>query len=98
MTGRQARYLRGLGHHLQPLVFVGKEGVSANLLKLVREVLAAHELVKVKVGPGCSLDRHNVATELASATGSEVAQILGRTILLYRDNPKREGEGKITLP
>jgi RNA-binding protein len=58
------------------------------------KALASHELIKVKILESCLLNRNEAATELAVASGAEVAQILGRTILLY----KRGEEPKIELP
>jgi len=88
------RYLRGLGHHLQPVVMVGKEEISDALLASTDEALTAHELIKVKIQEGCLTDRKDVAQSLANETGAEVVQILGKTILLYR-----KGESnRIDLP
>jgi RNA-binding protein len=94
LTGKQARYLRGLGHHLKPVVMIGKEEVNAAVIAAVEEALEAHELIKVKLQEGCLSDRRDVAQELSAATGSAVAQILGKIILLYRPNK----EQKIQLP
>lgn len=98
LTGKQARFLRGLGHHLKPLVILGKEGISDSLLASVEAVLDAHELIKIKVGNNCPLDRREVASQLAAKTGGAVAQILGKTILLFRDNQDRDDDAKIRLP
>lgn len=98
LTGRQARYLRGLGHHLKPLVLLGREGISDNVVTAVTSVLEAHELVKVKLGSGCLLDRNNAAAILAEKTGSQVVQVLGKTILLFRANPDRDDGKGIRLP
>lgn len=84
LTGKQARYLRGLGHHLKPVVMIGKEEISDALLLATEEALASHELIKVKLQEGCLLDRGEVADFLSRETGSAVAQLLGKTILLYR--------------
>jgi RNA-binding protein len=94
LTGKQARFLRGLGHDLEPLVLVGKEGVTDAVAAALDVNLVAHELVKVRIGQGCGDDRHEVAEQLAARTGSHVAQVLGRTVLLYRPGEER----KITLP
>ena len=92
------RYLRGLGHHLKPLVMLGREGITDNVLTAAREVLNAHELVKIKIGTGCLLERREAAERIAAATGSEIIQILGKTILLFRENPDRDDEHRIRLP
>ncbi|PNU19069.1 ribosome assembly RNA-binding protein YhbY [Geothermobacter hydrogeniphilus] len=94
LTGKQRRFLRGLGHHLQPVVMIGKDELTAALEASVDEALTAHELIKLKLQEGCLLDRKEVAERLASRTSSAVAQILGRTILLYRP----ADEPTITLP
>lgn len=84
LKGKQVRFLRGLGHHLQPFVMIGKEELSSKVIAASNEALDTHELIKVKLQDGCIMDRKDVATELASATKSEIVQILGKTILLYR--------------
>jgi len=84
LTGKQVRYLRGLGHHLQPVVLIGKEALTPSLLAAAEEALAHHELIKVKLQEGCLLDRREAAETLAKSLGAEVAQVLGRTFLLYR--------------
>lgn len=94
LSGKQNRYLRGLGHHLKPIVFVGKEEVNEAVIQATDEALQAHELIKVKLQDGCLSDRKDVATDLAAATGAAVAQVLGKSILLYRPAV----EPKINLP
>ena len=94
LTGKQVRFLRGLGHHLNPVVMVGKEEINAHLIAATEEALAVHELIKVKIQEGCISDRKEIAAELARQTGADVAQVLGRSFLLYR--PAKEP--KIDLP
>ena len=94
VTGKQIRFLRGLGHHLKPIVMIGKEEVNEAVIAAVEEALVAHELIKIKLQEGCLSDRRDVAEELAAATDSTVAQILGKIILLYRPSK----ELKIQLP
>ena len=92
LTGTQKRFLRGLGHGLKPVVLVGKNECNAALTEETGSALAAHELIKIKLLESCPMDRHEVAEKLAVAADAEVAQILGRTILLYRqgETPKIE--------
>ncbi len=94
LTGKQVRYLRGLGHHLQPVVMIGKEEINEAVVAATDEALTAHELIKVRIQEGCISDRKDVAAELAEATQADIAQILGRIILLYRPSE----EQKIVLP
>jgi RNA-binding protein len=94
LTGKQIRYLRGLGHALRPTVMLGRQELSGAVIEALDAVLTAHELVKVKLQEGCLLDRHDAAAQLAAATGAAVAQVLGKTILLYRPSDKQ----LLTLP
>ncbi len=93
ITGKQKRFLRGLGHHLNPVVMVGKEEVNQKLINATDEALEQHELIKVRLQEGCLSDRKSVAAELSARTGSAVAQILGHTFLLYR--PAQEPQIKL---
>ena len=95
LTGKQRRHLRALGHALRPLVQIGKGGIDDGLVAAVEQALADHELVKVKLGEHAEVDRHEAATALAARTKSEVAQVLGHTILLYRPDAD---EPTIVLP
>ncbi len=90
LTGRQVRHLRALGHHLKAVVLVGKEGITPALVSTVDECLANHELLKIKLLENCPEDRRAAAYEIAKQTRSHVAQVVGRTILLYRkaENPE----------
>jgi len=98
LTGKQLRHLRGLGHHLKPLVMLGRDGITDNVIKAADAVLKAHELVKIKIGNGCLLERQEAADAIAAGTGSEVIQLLGKTFLVFRANPDRDGEHRIKLP
>jgi len=95
LTGKQRRHLRALGHHLTPVLQIGHEGVSDALVAQANAQLDAHELIKVKVGESSPLPRHDAADRLAAATHSDLAQVLGRTFLLYRP---RDADPAIRLP
>jgi len=95
LTGKQRRHLRALGHHVEPVVQLGKHGLTDAVIAAIGEALAQHELVKVRVGTECPDDRHDVAERLGPAVKGEIVQVLGRTLLVYRRHPK---EPKIQLP
>jgi RNA-binding protein len=95
LKGSAARHLRALGHELSPVVFIGKEGVFDGVVAATNAALLTHELIKVKVQQEAPIDRKEAATELADRTGSGLAQVLGRTFLLYKRHPTKP---KIVLP
>lgn len=95
LSGKQRRHLRALGHHLEPVVQLGKHGLTDGVVAATEEAIERHELVKIRLGTECPNDRNEVATSLSATLKAETAQVLGRTILLYRRHPK---EPKITLP
>ncbi|HEX6835620.1 MAG TPA: ribosome assembly RNA-binding protein YhbY [Polyangia bacterium] len=95
LTGKQRRYLRGLGHHLEPVVQVGKDGISEGLVAALDVALETHELVKVKLGESAGSDRKALGAAVAEAVGGELVQVLGRTVLVYR---RRKIDPELTLP
>jgi RNA-binding protein len=91
LTGKQRRQLRALGHHLDPVLQIGHEGVTDAVAKQADEQLEAHELIKVKVSENAPEDRKTTAGALAQRCHAHLAQVLGRTALLYRrrkENPR----------
>ncbi|MBN2233411.1 MAG: ribosome assembly RNA-binding protein YhbY [Deltaproteobacteria bacterium] len=91
LTGRQRKYLRGLAHHLQPVVMVGRKGLSESVVATVDEALEQHELIKVRL-----LDfadraaKDDAAARLAELTAAEPAGRVGNLVILYR--PARDPE------
>jgi RNA-binding protein len=84
LTGKQKRHLRALGHGLKPIIQIGKKEIEEALINEVNAALDHHELIKVKLLESCMLDRHESSEMLARACNAQVAQILGKTFLLYR--------------
>ncbi len=93
LTGKQNRKLRALGHHLSPVVQIGQAGVTDAVVKATLQALEDHELIKVKILDGPA-DRHEASEQLAQQTGAHLAQLLGRTALLYK---KRKKNSKISV-
>jgi len=93
LSGRQKRHLRALAQRLDPVVWVGDAGLGDGTVRALDEALTAHELVKVRMrAPD---DKRALAAALASATGAELAGLVGHTAILYRANPD---DPKIDLP
>lgn len=95
LTGKQKRHLRGLGHALEPVIQVGRDGLTDNLVRQADDALEARELIKVRFGAGFEEDRDTAAAVLAERTHAAVAGTIGRTALLYR--PRQE-DPEIRLP
>lgn len=91
LGGKQRRTLRALGHHLKPVVQIGGQGVTEQVIAATQAALRDHELIKVRIIEG---DRHELAGALAEATKSELAQLIGRVALLFR---ARKVDSKIAL-
>lgn len=95
LTGKQRRHLRSLGHDLKAIVQIGKDGLDEGVVAAVERALLDHELVKIKIAEAAGLERHDAAEAIADRTRSEVAQVLGNTVLLYRAHPD---DPQIVLP
>ena len=96
MTSKQRAYLKGLAMKIDPILQLGKSGVTPEMTASVEEALAARELIKINVLQNCLFDIHEMADMLAERTNSSVVQVIGRKIVLYR-----QGKGdkkKIELP
>jgi RNA-binding protein len=97
LTGKDKRRLRAIGQNLQAAVTIGKAGQSQAVLANIRDLLAAHELIKVRLTEGQGRQRKLAATELADAVHAELAGVVGRTVLLYRANPDLPADDRIDL-
>jgi len=80
---------------LDPLFQVGKSSISPTQTKAIEEALIARELVKVSVLRNCGDDPQEIATILAERTKSQVVQVIGKKIVLYREG--KDDKKKITL-
>ncbi|GIN60384.1 putative RNA-binding protein YqeI [Robertmurraya siralis] len=95
LTGKQKRFLRSKAHHLTPIFQVGKGGVNENMIKQISEALEARELLKVSVLQNCEEERGAVAEKLADGCGAELVQVIGNTIVLYKESKENK---EIVLP
>ena len=95
LSGKARRHLRALGHHLRPVVLVGKDGVSSTLVGATQVALADHELIKVKLGENAAGSREELSKTLATQTGAAQIGLIGRVLLLYKPHPETP---KIELP
>ena len=96
LSGFQKKFLRGMAHHLEPIVMVGRNGVTKNVLKLADDALKSHELIKVRFVELKDIKK-NLTEEISSKTVSEIVGMIGHVAILYRQNPDKE-KRKINIP
>lgn len=89
LTGKQKRFLRALGTGIDPIVQIGKAGMTENIVKQADEALEARELIKLRVLNNCLDEPKNIAVIIAEETESELVQVIGRNLLLYRPSSKK---------
>lgn len=95
LTSRQRQHLKKLAHHLNPVVHIGKDGISDSLRRQVDQALDRHELIKVKLADSAPLDRDATTDQLPGAVGAFLVQNIGRVFILYRPHPEKP---RIELP
>ncbi|MGI6638188.1 MAG: ribosome assembly RNA-binding protein YhbY [Desulfobulbus sp.] len=95
LSNAQKKTLRSLGHHLNPVILIGREGLTQSLIASTLAALKVHELIKVKVGKNAPVERDEAAKELARLTTSTLVQQIGKVFLLYRPNPDLPTEKQI---
>ena len=97
LTSKQRAQLRGLANSLEPIVHIGKEGISDSLVKQADEALEARELIKCKVLENAMLTAKEACQEMAVRTRSEAVQVIGSKFVLYRQSHNKEKKDKIVL-
>lgn len=95
LTGKQRRFLRALAHELEPVVQIGQAGVTPGVLAEIGRALETHELVKIRVGKESPVGPDEAVEPIETETRSQVAQVIGRTLVVYR---RRKKDPKIVLP
>jgi len=90
MTGKERAALRSECNQLKPLVHIGQDGITGDLVRAMDDALRARELVKVQLNKSVEGKPKAAAAELAERVKAEVIQVIGRTTVLYRHNPKLE--------
>jgi len=89
LSGKEKRQLRAEANQLKPSVMIGKEGVTPRLMDFLEESFNKRELVKLKVLESCPQEIGKIAGQICTLKNSELVQILGRTLLLYRPLPQK---------
>lgn len=89
LTGSQKKYLRGMAHHLKPVVQVGKNGLTEPVIQSIAQALEDHELIKVRLADRQGQKRE-MAGDIAQRTGSVWVGLVGKVVTLYRRQPDPE--------
>lgn len=95
MTSKQRAYLKGLAMTMDPVIHVGKASVTPELIASVNEAIEKRELIKIAVLKNCIDDPKEIANVIAERTHSQLVQVIGKKIVLYRKNKEKP---KIELP
>lgn len=95
LSSAQTRFLRGLCHSLKPVVMIGQNGLSDNVMTEIDSAIQHHELIKVKIAQSDRAARKEMARTIIERSDSVLVQEIGQVICLYRKNDQ---ETKIELP
>ena len=95
MTSKQRSYLKGLAMNIEPVFQIGKSCLTPEVTEAVREAFNTRELIKIAVLKNCMDDPKMMAAALADRTGSQVVQVIGKKIVLYKESEEHK---KIELP
>ncbi|MEG1457798.1 MAG: ribosome assembly RNA-binding protein YhbY [Acetivibrio sp.] len=95
MTSKQRAYLKGLAMAMDPIFQIGKASLTPEIVSAVDEALEARELVKIGVLKNCLDDPKEIAEMIGGRTHSDVVQVIGKKIVLYRESKTKK---KIELP
>ncbi len=95
ISSKQRSFLRSLAHDLDPTVYIGKQGLTENIIKEIETGLECRELVKVKIQDGCILDPKETANKISETLEAEFVQAIGKKFTLYRESKDNK---QIELP
>ena len=95
MTSKQRAYLRSLSANIDPLFQIGKSSLTPAFTNAIIETFQNKELIKIAVLKNCADDPKEIANILAERSGSQVVQVIGKKIVLYKENKDNK---QIILP
>lgn len=89
LSGAERKYLRSLAHHLRPLVYIGKTGLTPSVLAAIDQALERHELIKLRFQDGKDI-KQQLAQTIAQESHSEIIGAVGHVYMFYRQHPNVE--------
>lgn len=94
LSNKQKQYLKGLAHHLKPVVMVGANGLTEGVIAEAEQALAYHELIKIKIAAEDRENKKLISEAIVRETQAIPIQQIGAVLTLY----KPSDEKKISLP
>lgn len=94
MTSKERAELRTQAMKLESIFQVGKSSLTPQIVNAIRDALRARELIKVSILKNCMDDPMEIAGILSERTGSQIVQVIGKKIILYKKNPEKEEKRK----
>lgn len=89
LTNTQKKFLRQSAHHLKPVVWAGKNGISKSLIEEIEQALEVHELIKIKCNLGEREERDAGIEDICKKTNAELVQRIGNIVTIYKKNPEK---------
>lgn len=89
LTGKQRSYLKALANSVEPIMQIGKGGITENVLKQIDDALEARELIKINLLNNSMLEVKDTANEIAESIGAEYVQSIGNKFILFRESKEK---------
>lgn len=89
LTGKQRSYLKALANGIDPIMQIGKNGITENVLKQIDDALESRELIKIKVLDNSFIKAKSAAEEIVAAVGAEYVQSIGNKFIIYRQSENK---------
>lgn len=90
LTPADRQLLKGRAHRLDPVVWIGADGLTAAVRAELERALKAHELIKIRVMAGDGDARERLLGAICAATDSSPVQHIGKVLVVYRERPPAE--------
>jgi RNA-binding protein len=98
LNSKQIAHLRGLAHSLSPVVMIGNNGLTENVLKEIELNLNAHELIKIQVAGDDRDARKLIFTEICAKTNAVAVHHIGKQLVVYRASDTVKEKAKVIIP
>jgi RNA-binding protein len=96
LSSSDRSYLRSQAHHLEPVVLIGKHGITDGTIESIDRVLEARELIKIKFREFKD-EKSSLSEKITELTNSQVVGVIGHTVIIFRQNPDSD-KRQINIP